>query len=95
MPSTAEFQNFLPRVLWCLIKQGGSPLSLQAPCCLTLVIYSCFKLQLGLKAKRQPNASWFPLRRLTKLPANGAWLQKPKKQQAYPKKVTVCICFYM
>lgn len=76
-----------------LIKQGGSPLSLEAPCCLTPTLSPRFKLQLELEAKSQPNASWFPLRRRTTLPASRAWLQKPRKQQSYPEKVILCVCF--
>lgn len=76
-------------------SKEAPPLSLQAPCCLTPAIYPRFKLQVGLEAKSQPNASWFPLRRQTKLPASRAWLQKPKRQQAYPEKVILCVCSYM
>lgn len=74
-------------VLRCLREQGGSPLSLQAPCCLTPAIYPRFKLQAGLGAKSQPTASWLPLRRRPELPAGRAWPQKPTEQQAPPGKV--------
>lgn len=81
--------SYLGALRW-LIERGASPLSLQAPCCLTPAIYPRFKLQVGLEAKSQPNASWFPLRRRTKLPASRAWLPKPTGQQASPE-ATACL----
>lgn len=88
--STAEWQDSYLNALWCLVKLGDFPLSLQAPCCLTPAIYPRFKLQLGLEAKSQPNASWLSLRKERSRQPAALGYGSPRSSP-YPERVILCM----